>query len=497
MTIPNAFKGIEYRMIRQGECSEIEGLCINSSDVEEKDAFIAICGAKRDGHDYIDDAIGHGAMCIILNADKQHFEFDKYSDKITWIAVRNTRECLSKLVNNFYDHPTSQFKLVGVTGTNGKTSVTTIANHVFSRLGHKTALIGTIDNYINNIPTRVKKTTPTTPDCIELGKIMDLCVKNRVEYAFMEVSSMALKTHRVDDCQFDAAVFHNISPEHLDDHKTMEDYLSSKLQLFKLAPMAVINVDDNYSDEVIRHCMGSVLRFGIDHDEKSDLYAHNIMYFNDSITFSATWRGETIELITHTPSKFAIYNTLAVIGICLVFGFPLPRIKEALENNIPVAGRFEVIQGNQNITAVVDFAHTPVALENMMKSVRQNSSYNRIITVFGCGGDRDRAKRSVMGNISQTYSDITIITSDNPRTESPEGIIEDILVGIDRDASNWCRITNRKDAIRYAIRIARENDVILIAGRGHETEQILDGYSIAFDDRKIVRRLLNESCYIV
>ncbi len=492
------FNGVDYEIISEGKSNAVNDICINSKLVKAGNMYIAIEGEVVDGHCFIREAIERGAEFIVTNSEKLSVIDTAYLADATLIKVQNTRECLSQLINNFYSNPSGNFKLIGVTGTNGKTSVTMIAKYIFMKLNYMTGLIGTIDNYINDTIVPIQKTNPTTPDCVELGKIMDLFVQENVEVALMEVSSMALKTHRVDGCQFDVVVFNNISPEHLDNHKTMEDYVASKLQLFKLADKAVVNMDDEYSDRVIRRCHGDIIRYGINKPELCDLYAKEIHYTGEDVSFKVVYKNKRnwfansvvmnveIPLTVSTPSEFAIYNNLAVIGICLMCGLKLEKIVELLQNDIHIEGRYEVIKAGQPFTAIIDYAHTPVALENLLKAVRKNPSYNRVITVFGCGGDRDKSKRSVMGKLSQELSDITIITSDNPRTEQPECILEDIVKGMDERLHNYFVIEDRKEAIEYAIEIAEVNDVVLIAGKGHEKVQILKDYSIEFSDKNVV-----------
>lgn len=499
----------------------VNDIQINSKKIKPGNMYIATQGEKADGHNFIHEAYENGAIFIVINSEKYtELNFNRLTN-ITIIKLKNTREFLSQIINNFYSNPSKHFKLIGVTGTNGKTSVTTIANYVFRKLNKKTGLIGTIDNYINDTILPIEKTNPTTPDCIELGKIMDIFVGEKVDIALMEVSSMALKTHRVDRCHFDIAAFTNLSPEHLDNHKTMEDYCNSKLLLFDMVNKAVINMDNEYSDRVLAGCHGNILKYGIQNPENCDIYAKNIQYTNESVSFQVVYKQNNSNRISlssevkpdldnqnnitdvksiitrelpitiKTPSEFAIYNNLAVIGICLMSGFSLEDIVPILHDDIPVEGRYDVIKTQQPFAAIIDFAHTPVALDNLLKAVRKNDTYKRIITVFGCGGDRDKSKRSVMGHISQQLSDFTIITSDNPRTENPLLILEDILDGIDQSQTDYKAIENRKEAIEYAISIAKEGDAIVIAGKGHEKVQILNGYSIEFSDKDTVLEVIN------
>ncbi len=489
--------GIEYEVQLEGKSIvDVNEILVHSNQVYDGTMFVALVGAKVDGHKFLLDAYKKGAKFLVINKNKLNDVDISCFHDITLVTVNNTRECLSKMINNFYEDPSKQFTLVGVTGTNGKTSVTKMAQYLFMKQEYKTGLIGTIDNYVDNEILSIEKTTPTTPDCVELGKIMDKFVEEKVDYCFMEVSSMALKTHRVSACDFDLAVFTNLSPEHLDDHKTMEDYVESKLKLFTMTNKAVINMDNEYSQKVLSSFTGNSIRYGIQQTSLCNLYAKNIEYYNDKVKFLVVYKKNnnlnqescsSIEypMTIYTPSEFAVYNNLAVIGIGLMCGLEFTRIIDCLSEKIYIDGRYEVITGEKPFTVIVDYAHTAFALENILKAVRKNKSYKRIITVFGCGGNRDKSKRSVMGRISQALSDYTIITSDNPRTEPPKAIIEDILEGMDESSGNYTYMRERKAAIEHAVFLAQENDVIVIIGKGHEREQIFNGYSVPFSDKEV------------
>ncbi len=481
-------QGIEYAVNNEGAFSEITDISSNSKNVKTGGTFIAIVGLKRDGHEFITEAVRKGAGIIICNKDRaSSLSLPK---DVTVISVEDTRMVFSKIANNFNSDPTSKFSLVGVTGTNGKTSVTTMVNHVFRKLGYKTGLIGTINIYINGEVVDIERTTPTTPDCLELGKIMSLCVENGVEHVFMEASSMAMKLGRVRDCKFHTAAFTNLSPEHLDDHKTMEDYKNSKLLLFPMAENAVINMDDPCGEEFVGASRGRVFRYGIENYENCEIYAHDIKYHSDRVEFKVAYGGSSTDFSVMIPSRFAVYNSLAAIGICLSLGLKIEQIRDNLCEKLNIAGRYEVIKGGGK-TVIVDFAHTGVALENLLSAVRQNKTYKRIISVFGCGGDRDNSKRSVMGGISQRLADYTVVTSDNPRTEDPMRIIGHILDGMDSGADNYTVEPDRESAIKKAIEMATADDVVVISGKGHETVQIFNGYTLEFNDKAVAEKYLN------
>lgn len=481
MELKNLLKNVEYQCLNKGKELEVNGINVDSRLVESGNMFVAIDGYADDGHKYIDCAIENGATVILINKNRK-VELKK---DITIISVNNTRKVLPTIVNNFYSCPTKKFELIGVTGTNGKTSITTMLKYIYRRIGKKVGLIGTINNYINEEIVDVEKNTPTTPNCIELGRIFDKFVKEDVNVAFMEVSSMALKFRRVDGCDFDTVVFSNISPEHLDNHKTMEDYIQSKMRLFPMGKRAVINADDAIYERVYKECPSHVVRYGIKNIEKCDLYADNIEYYKDSVVFKIHYGDMVKKVEINIPSEFAIYNTLAVIGVCMLDNLDIDDVVNYLKDNIEIAGRFERLKVDEEFSIIIDYAHTPAALENLLKSIKSNNSYERVISVFGCGGDRDVSKRSVMGSISQKNSDFTVITSDNPRTESEMKIIRDILEGVDENINNFYVEPDRRKAINYALKIARKGDVVVIAGKGHESEQLLNGYKIEFNDKKV------------
>lgn len=488
MNYKDVLKGIVHTVEKIGRYDEVTEICSNSKKIKDGDTFLAIVGIKQDGHKYIPEAVKSGAKIIVCNKDKVIGL--ELPEDVTLISVEDTRAVFSKIANNFYGDPSTKFKLVGVTGTNGKTSTTTMVNHVFRSLGYNTALIGTINIYINDRVVDIERTTPTTPDCLELGKIMEMCVENEVDYVFMEVSSMALKLGRVRDCKYHTAAFTNLSPEHLDDHKTMEDYRDSKLMLFPMSEHSVVNIDDENGWRFAQGSPKECIRFGIKNPEVCDLFADKIEFFNDRVEFDVHWKQSLTHFRIMIPSLFAVYNTLAATGICLGLGLEMEKIREALSHELNIAGRYEVIKGKR-ITAIVDFAHTGVALENLLASVRQNKTYKRIISVFGCGGDRDNSKRSVMGSISQSLADYTVVTSDNPRTEDPMRIIGHILEGMDEKADNFTVEPDREKAIEKAIEMAQDGDVVVISGKGHESVQIFNGYTVDFNDKTMAEKYLN------
>lgn len=469
---------------------DIKGIAIDSRKVEQGDLFICIRGRKEDGHRYIANALQRGAVAVLLDSKKYRTQ---YASQTTVIYVQDTRKVLPLLAAAFYGNPSRETELIGVTGTNGKTTVTTIACETFENLGFHPALIGTIKNCIGNQKIEIETTTATTPDCLELNKILRHCCQQKATSVWMEVASIALKNHRCDSLDFDIGVFLNLSKEHMEDHGTMTDYFYSKSKLFTMVKKAVINRDDHYGEKLIELCKTRsvpVFTFGIGKKQTTDLSAENIKYEKNGVSFDIFYKESCVRAKISSPCEFQIYNVLAVLSVCLLKGFSLERAVKALPEQIRVAGRYEIIQKQDSPTVIIDYAHTPDALEKLLFSIRKSGQYQKIFTVFGCGGDRDPSKRSAMGQISQQLSDFTVITSDNPRTEDPQLIIRDIEGGIKRSHNNFISLVDRTDAIRYALHQAQPKDVVIIAGKGHETYQIIGENSIYFSDKETVLRYL-------
>lgn len=487
LSLEALLKGLNYSILQYDSSSIIRDVKVHSNKVEENDLYIAIRGEKYDGHDFIEESICNGATSVIINRTMTQDILEKEYKNINIISVEDTRIAASYIIQNRYGNPSSKYQLVGVTGTNGKTSVTTIAKHILMRLNCKVGLIGTIENYVDNTIVEIDTTTATTPDFYELGMIMNRFVEEQVDISLMEVSSMALKNHRVDGCDFDIGVFTNLSPEHLDDHKTMEDYLESKLLLFDQVKSAAINIDDSMYEQVLNRCNGNVISYGI-YNKNADLLASNIRYRNDGVEYLITYEQKTYEGYTSTPCEFAIYNILAAISIGILLGENIEDIITYSRDDIQVRGRFELLQNRNGIRFLIDYAHTPVTLESLLESVRKTNRYKEIITVFGCGGNRDKTKRSVMGEISQRLSDYTILTSDNPRDEDAVQIIDDIRLGMNENIKNFTVVEERKSAIELALSLATKDTLVIIAGKGHESYQEINGVRIPFDDKEVVEK---------
>lgn len=473
MLLKDLLKSIECIDIKNEKDTDITAICCDSRKVEQGSLFVCIKGYESDGHKYADMAIEKGAAAIICEDD---IECD-----IPKIIVKNSRRALSFLSAKFYGNPSKKMKIIGVTGTNGKTTSTYIIKGILEACGYKVGLIGTNQNMIGD---RVIDTDRTTPDSLELNRLFAEMVEEKVNYVVMEVSSHSLYLDRVAEIDFDIGAISNITQDHLDFHKTMEDYAEAKSILFEKSEISVLNADDSYYELMEKKAKGKVMSYGID---KGDVCAYDVFMNRNGVSFNVKSGEESARMALSIPGKFTVYNSLLAISVAMAAGIPMPFIRMALKNQKGVKGRLEVLDTDTDFTVIIDYAHTPDGLLNVINSINEFKE-KRLITVFGCGGDRDNKKRSIMGEISTKLSDFSVITSDNPRTEDPMNIINDILKGVCND--NYTVIENRKQAIEHALNIAEPGDIILLAGKGHETYQILNTGKIHFDEREVVSEFL-------
>ena len=481
MLLKEVIKGLDVLDAKGNLDIEINNIQYDSRKVEENDLFICIKGFTVDGHKFIDMAIEKGAKAFLV-------QDDIIRDDATFIKVKNTREDMAKVADNFYNHPSQRFDVIGVTGTNGKTSITTFLNEILTSNNNKVGLIGTIK--ISDGDKEIESNS-TTPESRDLQNYFDKMIDNGCKYCAMEVSSHALALNRVAQTKYKVGVFTNLTPDHLDFHKDLEDYRNAKEKLFYMTTNAnIINIDDEGGKAIyenIKNLDTKCYTYGI--DNKADFMAKDIKIEARGVSYKLVTPTYEEDVFVPVPGKFTVYNTLAVIATCYALGIDKDVVLNSLKNTGGVAGRFEAISNDNGISVIVDYAHTPDALENVIKTAREFVK-NRIITVFGCGGDRDTTKRSLMGEISQKLSDICIVTSDNPRTEDPKLIINDILKGLDESKENYKVVIDRKEAIKEAIEIAQEGDVVLIAGKGHENYQIIGKVKHHFDDKEIANEFL-------
>lgn len=464
------------QQIKAGEGNRsipLKGITYDSRQVEPGFLFVAVEGFKTDGHNFIEDAVAKGAAAVVVQKQVP------IPNGVPWVQISDTRKGLALMAARFYGFPCKKIKVIGVTGTNGKTTTTHMVRMVYEAAGKKTGLIGTIHNMIGE---RVLPVKHTTPESVDLQKIMAKMVEERVEVVAMEVSSHALALHRVEGCRFDIAVFTNITQDHLDFHRDMNDYLAAKKKLFAGAEISVVNADDRYAQQIIEGSGGRVITYGV--EKNADIIARDINVIPTGVSFTAIGPRGSARINLQLTGLFNVYNALAAFAVGTAAGLKPGEIKGALEKLEGVPGRFELINKGQDFAVIVDYAHTPDGLKNILSTAREFTG-GRLITVFGCGGDRDRSKRPLMGKIGAEMSDVAVITSDNPRTEDPEKIIEEILEGVKEvEDAEYTVIPDRRSAIRYAIELARAGDVVIIAGKGHETYQEVNGERFHFDDRE-------------
>lgn len=458
---------------------EITSLCYDSRKVQKGSLFVCLNGETTDGHKYAKNAEQLGACVIVAEHSTD--------SALPHIIVKDTREAIFSLASAWYESPEKKMKFIGVTGTNGKTSTVYYIKHILEGLGKKTGLIGTVANMIGD---RVLPSNATTPEPLELMSLLDEMYKSGVEYVVMEVSSHSLVQKRVCGITFETAVFTNLTRDHLDYHKTMENYMSAKAELFRMSKNAVINTDDEKGLELHRSLDCTRYSFSTIYN-RADFVAKDIKLRSSGVSFLAVIKGGIARVKVPSPGGFVVYNALGAIGAVLSLGFPFEQLIPVVANIGAVPGRAQIISGERPYTVMIDYAHTPDGLENIISSVRE-FKVGRLITLFGCGGDRDKQKRPMMGEIASRLSDYVIVTSDNPRTEDPDAIIADILPGVKKHRTPTKVITSRKEAIKYAIDIANDGDVVLLAGKGHEKYQILNTGKIDFDEEQIAAEFMEQ-----
>ena len=467
---------------------EIKGIEKNSKEVKEGYMFVAIKGFSTDGHKYVENAIENGAQCVMLQ-EGCDIKALNIPENVTILVVKDTREALAKCSSNFYGNPSAHLKLIGVTGTKGKTTTTFMIKEILEKAGKKVGLIGTIAIYING--EKLKDSDRTTPESLELQQLFRQMVDEGVEVVVMEVSSQSLKLHRVDGCQFDIVLFTNFSEDHISEkeHPDMQDYFNSKLKLFEMCKTGIVNADDLHGAKIPRLFPDSdIVTYGI--DNFANVLARDITITNSYVDFRVKITDRNERVKTGIPGRFSVYNSLAAICVAQKFGIDSETVKQALEE-VRVPGRSELVDNKLELTIMIDYAHSPESLQNILQATKSYTR-GRVISVFGCGGDRDSGKRPMMGEISGKIADYTIITSDNPRTEEPEKIVNQIEEGIKKTKGKYEVVVDRTEAIEKAIKMANKRDIIILAGKGHEPYQEINGVKYPFDERIIVRDIIEK-----
>ena len=456
---------IEYEGTGEIEVTSVES---SSLTVKEGSAFVCIKGYETDGHKYAKNAAEKGASVIIAQ--------DDVDVSCPVVKVKDTRRCLAIMCNEFYNNPSKEFKLVGITGTNGKTTTTFLIKQILEKAGQKVGLIGTNQIMIGE---EIYPASRTTPDSFELQGLFRKMADSKVDTVVMEVSSHALYLDRVYGSDFDVGVFTNLTQDHLDFHKTMENYRDAKAILFDICKKGVINTDDKNGEFIAKNAKCEVMTYGI--DESADINAKNVTLEQKGVSFEINDKKYSLAI----PGKFSVYNALSAIGALKALGIDDEIIREGLSEAKGVRGRAEVIPVSDEFTVLVDYAHTPDGIENILKTAK-GFAKGRVVILFGCGGDRDNTKRPIMGQIASSLADFCIVTSDNPRTENPMNIINEILPGV---KGEHIVIENRREAIEYAIKNAQKDDVVILAGKGHEDYQQIGKEKIHFDEVEILMEL--------
>lgn len=484
MQLQQVLRGLDYQF--QGEFPEIRGISCDSRIVQPGDLFVAISGQKVNGHNFVHEAEQRGAKALLV---------EKWiaNCNLPQILVRDTRFALGIVSSNFHANPGQKLKVLGVTGTNGKTTCTYLVKSILEKAGYKVGLIGTIHVLIGEHTVDVPRTTPTTPESLDLQRILAKMVDEQVDFVIMEVSSHALESHRTAGLTFAGALFTNLSQDHLDFHETMEQYFAAKAKLFQAVRGAsIINIDDPWGERLESLCSGSVLTYGV--EKEATFQAQKIQLENSGVSYILSSEVGQVSINLQLTGYFNVYNSLGAAALCYSQGIPIDKIKTGLQAVPGVPGRLERVENDRHLNVFVDYAHSPDGLENVLRSARELALDGKIILVFGAGGDRDKTKRPLMGAIAARLADRIIITSDNPRTEDPAQICSSIESGLleANPKADYMIIVNRRDAIRKAVEIANPADLVIIAGKGHETYQEFAHGKVHFDDGEEVRVAIKE-----
>ena len=488
MELKKLLTGIENFKTKGDVEIDIKKVESNSKKVGPDTLFVAVKGYDFDGHQYVGEAIEKGATAVMLDMSAD-FKNIKIPNGVTVIITDDTRKALARVSCNYYGNPSKFFKLIGVTGTKGKTTTTYMIKAILEKAGYKVGLIGTIANYIGD--ECLGESSRTTPESLELQGLFYKMAKAKCDYVIMEVSSQSLKLSRVEGCNFDYGIFTNLYKDHISEkeHTDMNEYFESKLKLFTMCPRAFINSDDFKCNKIIKGAPNcNISTYAV--DNKADLLAKDITITNVSVDFKVKLGQRNERIKVNIPGRYSVYNALAAISVATAVGVDVEKIKEGLENII-VPGRNELVPNKEELPIMLDYAHTAESLENILQASKTYTP-GRVICVFGCGGDRDKTKRPRMGEVAGRLADYTIVTTDNPRTEKPEDIIKDIEEGISKTKGKYEIVVDRREAIAKAIKMMGKRDLVILAGKGHETYQEINGEKFPFDERVIIKEILGE-----
>lgn len=475
MTLKELVNDIECTISKAPD-TEIKGIAYDSRKVKEGYLFVAIKGFETDGHKYIESALQNGAAAVLGEED--------INGDFAYVRVKDSRRALAICGAQFYGHPERKLKIIGITGTNGKTTTSYLIRQILMLKGLRCDLIGTNQTIIGD---EVIESSRTTPESLDLFEIFSKMAERGGEYVVMEVSSHSLELDRVYGVEFETSVLTNITQDHLDFHKTMDNYAKAKAKLFSVSRSCAINLDSDYAELCIKNARGNALTYSI--KKEAAIRADGIEMSERGVIFDIVRNGERSKMRLGIPGEFSVYNALSAICVCINIGMEIEDIQKGLVLAKSVKGRIEVLHTNTPYTIIIDYAHTPDGLKNVISAVRAFAK-GRVITVFGCGGNRDAKKRPKMGSVAEELSDIAVVTSDNPRCENPEDIIKDILGGMNKD--NHIVVSSRRDAIKLAMETAEQGDIIILAGKGHETYQEIKHVKHDFDERVVVKEILAE-----
>lgn len=489
MLLTKVVKDLNFIKIAGSLDIEISHIAYDSREVVKNSVFVAISGFTVDGHDFIGKAIENGANTVIVEKD---VNIDV--DNVTILKVEDSRKALAKISSNFYDNPTEKINMIGITGTNGKTSTSFLIKSIFEQANKSIGLIGTIGTVIGNKLTQNKN---TTPESLNLQKQFFEMVSVNTENCIMEVSSHALSLNRVAFCNFSTSIFTNLSPDHLELHNNMEEYFQAKAKLFEMtSKYNIINIDDEYGKKLVektKKLKAEIITYGIRNE--ADIYATDICYYAEYTTYIANTPKGSIKIKINFPGEIYVYNSLAAIACAYCNKISLKDIQKGIQQVKDIKGRFEVVYKDKDLKVIVDFAHTEDGLEKALRAIKPFTK-GRLILVFGvyaAPGEKGSAKRRGMGMVAAKYSDIAIVTSDNPKEQDPNLIIKEIVEAMKEYSNNYIAIVDREEAIKYAIQISKKDDIIFIAGKGHETSQKIGKVEVPFNETEIVTKIMKSN----
>lgn len=481
---------LDYVVVKGSLDVEISSIQMDSRKVTEGALFFCISGFKVDGHTFVEDVVTKGARVLIIEKDIDLGKIDAINKQVTVIKVKDSRYAMAFISAAYYDYPADKLKVIGITGTKGKTTTTYMVKSILEAAGYKVGLIGTIETIIGD---KHISSTNTTPESFVLQETFKNMVDEGISIVVMEVASQGLKLHRTQGFTFELGIFTNLSEDHIgpNEHEDMDDYIECKSRLFRQCRLGIVNADDKYILDIIKNHTCNIETYGFNKD--ADIYAENLKLIHDigKLGISFDVKGDMkFKVNVSTPGKFSVYNALTAIAICKHFNVPKDVIINALAN-VKVKGRIEMVDTPYPFTLLIDYAHNAMSLESILTTLREYEP-NRLICVFGCGGNRSKDRRYLMGEVSGKLADLTIITSDNPRDEDPQEIINDIKIGIGKTTGKYKEIIDRKDAIRYAMSIGKKHDIIVLAGKGHEDYQEIKGVKYPMDERILIKEILEE-----